>query len=361
MNVVVTQTAINASVSDLNVSASVTSTPISVTVSSGLLDAPSNGLTYGRNNGAWVSITGTGGGSSLPVADTQTIVMGSVDPTKLLRFEVDGFTAGATRILTPPNQDTLLAGQNFLNIFTVDQVVDAHMAAGNDAVLNYNPFVDSARVSLSVVETFTSAFSAGFHENQGISVGLTANPSANASRTDYRGLAFNVQSQSGNTQPMRGMMGMYGLAYHNADGDMTYLYGSAAFVSNSGAADLGEEIGNYIYIDHYGTGVVSDFYGQNFEIWIGSTIGNLYGQHIGINDDGGSATNAYGIKIEDVSVGATNYAVYTGVGDVSFGDNLFLRVIKSGATQVGAGAAAGEVWKTNGHATLPNNVLMIGV
>lgn len=35
--------------------------------------------------------------------------------------------------------------------------------------------------------------------------------------------------------------------------------------------------------------------------------------------------------------------------------------IKSGATQAAAGAAADEVWKTNGHATLPDNVLMIGV
>lgn len=35
--------------------------------------------------------------------------------------------------------------------------------------------------------------------------------------------------------------------------------------------------------------------------------------------------------------------------------------IKSGATQVAAGAAQHEVWKTSSHATLPDNVLMIGV
>jgi len=35
--------------------------------------------------------------------------------------------------------------------------------------------------------------------------------------------------------------------------------------------------------------------------------------------------------------------------------------IKSGATQAGAGAAAGELWKTSGHASLPDNVVMIGV
>jgi len=35
--------------------------------------------------------------------------------------------------------------------------------------------------------------------------------------------------------------------------------------------------------------------------------------------------------------------------------------IKSGATQAGAGAAANEVWKTASHASLPDNVLLIGV
>lgn len=41
--------------------------------------------------------------------------------------------------------------------------------------------------------------------------------------------------------------------------------------------------------------------------------------------------------------------------------NLFITAIKSGATQAAAAAAANEVWKTSGHATLPDNVLMIGV
>ena len=40
---------------------------------------------------------------------------------------------------------------------------------------------------------------------------------------------------------------------------------------------------------------------------------------------------------------------------------IFITGIKAGATQGAAGAAANEVWKTDGHATLPDNVLMIGV
>jgi hypothetical protein len=40
---------------------------------------------------------------------------------------------------------------------------------------------------------------------------------------------------------------------------------------------------------------------------------------------------------------------------------LELTQINSGATQVAAGAGPNEVWKTASHATLPDNVLMIGV
>ena len=40
---------------------------------------------------------------------------------------------------------------------------------------------------------------------------------------------------------------------------------------------------------------------------------------------------------------------------------ILLYVIKSGATQGGAGAAANELWKTASHATLPDNVVLIGV
>jgi hypothetical protein len=70
--------------------------------------------------------------------------------------------------------------------------------------------------------------------------------------------------------------------------------------------------------------------------------------------------------------GYADVGVVCSVGPVSIvagGDKInliaiagvFIPVIKAGATQAAAGAAADEVWKTNGHASLPNNVLMIGV
>lgn len=53
---------------------------------------------------------GGGGGGSLPVVDTTSIVEGSVDSTKQLRFEVDGFTTSTTRVLTPQNNSYTISG-----------------------------------------------------------------------------------------------------------------------------------------------------------------------------------------------------------------------------------------------------------
>ena len=47
--------------------------------------------------------------SSFPVSDTTAIVKGSTDPSKLLRIEVDGFTAETERVLTPQDKDYTLA------------------------------------------------------------------------------------------------------------------------------------------------------------------------------------------------------------------------------------------------------------
>ncbi len=47
--------------------------------------------------------------------------------------------------------------------------------------------------------------------------------------------------------------------------------------------------------------------------------------------------------------------------DLTLNANIFLTQVKLGASQVAAGAVANEIWKTSGHATLPDNVLMIGI
>jgi hypothetical protein len=77
---------------------------------------------YGGVNGivgiiSWVDCAG-----SLPVVDTTSIVKGSDDSTKQIRFEVDGLTTGTTRVLTPQDADYVLAGTNIAQTFTANQI-----------------------------------------------------------------------------------------------------------------------------------------------------------------------------------------------------------------------------------------------
>lgn len=69
-----------------------------------------------------LSIVACSGGSTLPVIDTTKIVKGSVDATKELRFEVDGFTSGTTNVLTPQDASYIIAGTNITNTFTAQQI-----------------------------------------------------------------------------------------------------------------------------------------------------------------------------------------------------------------------------------------------
>jgi hypothetical protein len=66
-----------------------------------------------------------------PFSDTNAMVKGSSDSTKQLRFEVDGFTAGATRILTPPDNNATLAGINIAQTFSAAQTFTGNVVVGS--------------------------------------------------------------------------------------------------------------------------------------------------------------------------------------------------------------------------------------
>jgi hypothetical protein len=53
-----------------------------------------------------------------PFADNTDLVKGSADATKLFRIEVDGFTTGTTRVMTPPNSDFTAARIDAAQTFT---------------------------------------------------------------------------------------------------------------------------------------------------------------------------------------------------------------------------------------------------
>ena len=74
------------------------------------------------------------GSASLPAADTTSIVEGSADNTKEIRFEVDGLTTGTVRVITPPDANITLAGQNYANTFTAQQILETGAAGGSPTI-----------------------------------------------------------------------------------------------------------------------------------------------------------------------------------------------------------------------------------
>jgi hypothetical protein len=60
------------------------------------------------NGTAWGAL---GGGGSLPVSDSTTIVCDNADPTKCVRFELSGIDTATTRVVTLPNANTVMGVQ----------------------------------------------------------------------------------------------------------------------------------------------------------------------------------------------------------------------------------------------------------
>jgi hypothetical protein len=89
---------------------------------------------------------------------------------------------------------------------------------------------------------------------------------------------------------------------------------------------------------------------------IAGTAGNARLQ-LGDKDDRNICKFDYDHNIDSLSIFTNNIVSLT----MDSAQHIFIPVIASGATQAASGAAANELWKTASHATLPDNVVMIGV
>lgn len=130
-------------------------------------------------------------GGALPVVDTTAIVKGSADATKLLRFEVDGFTTGTTRVLTPPNFDgtiATLAGTETFTGKTLTDPVITNITPGANFTITQNsvtPFVSEN----------TSAVASTLYLKAG-NVGVGTNTPSTFNGTDFGTRFFQVQNDT---------------------------------------------------------------------------------------------------------------------------------------------------------------------
>jgi hypothetical protein len=77
--------------------------------------------------------------SNPPFVDTTNIIKGSGDPTKLLKFEVDGLTTATTRTVTLQDADYIMAGIDIAQTFTVDQTFQNIFFAATGKVVGTGP------------------------------------------------------------------------------------------------------------------------------------------------------------------------------------------------------------------------------
>ena len=101
---------------------------------------------------------GTLPSATLPVPDTTAIVEGSVDATKLLRFEIDGFTTATTRILTPPDADGVIVLEDFAQTLTNKTIA----AVSNTLIIASTDLTDTANI---VLNNQANSYTAGTRQN----------------------------------------------------------------------------------------------------------------------------------------------------------------------------------------------------
>lgn len=77
---------------------------------------------------------------------------GSTDPTKLLRFEVDGLSASTTRVATPPDSDFTMVGT------ATSQTLTNKTISGSSNTLS-----NIAESSLSITDNTTGNVSTSAH------------------------------------------------------------------------------------------------------------------------------------------------------------------------------------------------------
>jgi len=105
-----------------------------------------------RSDGStWTALGDGNTGSGNPFADSTAIIKGSGDASKLLRIEVDGFTSGQTRVVTPPDSDTKLPIADQFLTFT------GPTAARTYTMPDANRTLTSTADNLSVFAATTSA------------------------------------------------------------------------------------------------------------------------------------------------------------------------------------------------------------
>lgn len=284
-----------------------------------------NGATDGfLDSGDWTIFSSKQ--DALPVSDATAIVKGSVTASKLLRFEVDGFTAATTRVITPPDADITLAGTNIANTWAVIQTFADEVRVlthnGSEANTEFSVFnADTSTYTYQVLGSGMVLFGAG--TAQIAADGIYTGPRIEAE------LSLEVQTRAGEETDIE-------FAVYNLDTttETFHILGNGSFVAD-GTATIGSLNGVII-----GTaGVLSAV--STLGVGNGGTGAASFGANRVIFQN--SANTAFSSDTDFTfatdTLTVTKIAATTITGTMTFADAVNITFNTSTGTMIGTGAA----------------------
>jgi hypothetical protein len=205
----------------------------------------------------------------------------------------------------------------------------------------------------------------GYVDGQGVTIGYQAGNNSGG------GLSIKIGSQSGRNSSATNNVFVGGSSGYYLNGTGNTIMGHAAGYGANGA------LGTYNTLIGYQAGSVIEDGDDNVAIGRRAGYGivdnsdNIFlGAYAGYYETGSSKLFISSLSDTDQTNEATARTVALIYGEMnSTTSSQLLRInavleltqVKTGSTQANAGAGANEVWATSGHATLPDNVLMLGV
>jgi len=258
--------------------------------------------------------------AGFPAVDTQTIVKGSADATKLMRFEADGITTSTTRVLTLQDKDITIADNTDI-LFEIDTI---SVSETTIAFVNSDPdtITDSGSGFLTagfeagqiIVITTTSGTNDGTYTIASVAAGTITLIAADSLTTENAATAGTVAIVASAIQP-KSVNNI--LKIVDLDGDSHMQLGfeldDVGLLQLVGGDELRVRLDNELFLHNYGT----------YNTFLGEAAGNT----------GLTGSNTVGIGVNslmDLTSGDNNVAV---------GKNTLLDVTtQNGNTAIGSGA-----------------------
>ena len=291
-------------------------------------------------NGAWVdfgawSKTGTNlspltSGDDILLHNTENLTMQSMTPGSMLFSGTGGLVSqDNSNLFWDDTNNYLGIGSNIPTeklYVNGNGIIKNHVSIGNDSTIDKDYPLGGSMSSLidgreAVTDLSTKTMVNGNY------YALTLNPAAPVTSAVY-GSNFEIYTDSANTEDYGTLEAAWNYVGHQGSGTVGSAYGTENHLDNT-QGTIDTAIPTYNVLVNRSGATVGDFYGNyiGYSNVVGGTINNAYLLYISQGLNTGTVTNNYGIYLEDQTVGANSYAIYSAGGKSYHAGNLGLGVV----------------------------------